>query len=134
MGRNGASEPIFTAKTTSRSILTLFDGVAEAVVVPELGAGLASYDLIEADTRIPLFRPRRDLRGAGPFDLANNLLLPWSNRISGGGFRFGTATVSRPHGPSNPRSRPVPSCRSRRTGLDRSTIGRARLTDCRRAR
>jgi len=90
MGRNGASEPIFTARTTLRSVLTLFDGVAEAIVVPELGAGLASYDLIEGDDgRIPMFRPRRDLRGAGPFDLANNLLLPWSNRISGGGFRFG---------------------------------------------
>ncbi|MGH6798365.1 MAG: aldose 1-epimerase, partial [Roseiarcus sp.] len=25
---------------------------------------------------------------AGPFDLANNLLVPWSNRISGGGFHF----------------------------------------------
>jgi aldose 1-epimerase len=86
---NSASEPIFSPKTTSPSVLTLFDGVAEAVVVPELGAGLASYDLIEADRKTPLFRPRRDLRGAGPFDLANNLLLPWSNRISGGGFRFG---------------------------------------------
>jgi aldose 1-epimerase len=74
---------------TAPRVLTLSDGAAEAVVVPELGAGLASYDLIEADGRTPLFRPRRKLCGAGPFDLANNLLLPWSNRISGGGFHFG---------------------------------------------
>lgn len=89
MDPDRASDPIFEAETTAPSVLTLFDGVAEAVVVPELGAGLASYDLIEEDSRTPLFRPRRDLRGAGPFDLANNLLLPWSNRISGGGFHFG---------------------------------------------
>jgi aldose 1-epimerase len=89
MDPDRASDPILAAKTTAPSVLTLFDGVAEAVVVPELGAGLASYDLIEEDSRTPLFRPRRDLRGAGPFDLANNLLLPWSNRISGGGFHFG---------------------------------------------
>jgi aldose 1-epimerase len=68
--------------------LTLFDGAAEAVVVPALGAGLASYDLVEADRRTPLFRPCRNLAEARPFDLANNLLLPWSNRISHGGFSF----------------------------------------------
>jgi aldose 1-epimerase len=70
--------------------LKLSDGVAEALVVPELGASLASYDLIEAGRRTPIFRPCRDLDNAGPFDLASNLLVPWSNRISGGGFRFGT--------------------------------------------
>jgi len=35
-----------------------------------------------------LFRPCRDLARAGPFDLASNLLVPWSGRISGGGFPF----------------------------------------------
>lgn len=69
--------------------LTINDGVAEAVIVPELGAGLAAYDLIGASGRIALFRPCRDLSRAGPFDLASNLLVPWSNRISGGGFHFG---------------------------------------------
>jgi aldose 1-epimerase len=73
---------------TAPSVLTLFDGIAEAVVVPELGAGLASYDLIEADRRTPLFRPCKTIARTKPFELANNLLLPWSNRISGGGFRF----------------------------------------------
>lgn len=68
--------------------LTLFDDFAEAVVVPELGAGLASYDLIGAAGRTPLFRACREISRAHPFDLANNLLLPWSNRISGGGFHF----------------------------------------------
>ena len=68
--------------------LTINDGVAEAVIVPDLGAGLAIYDLVDASGRTPLFRPCRDPSGAGPFDLANNLLVPWSNRISGGGFPF----------------------------------------------
>src|SRR5580698_4216252 len=68
--------------------LTLADGVAEAVVVPQLGAGLATYDLMAAGRRLPLFRPCRAIADAGPFDLANNLLLPWSNRISARGFHF----------------------------------------------
>ncbi|MBV8107640.1 MAG: aldose 1-epimerase [Hyphomicrobiales bacterium] len=70
-------------------LVTLADGVAEATVAPDLGGGLASYDLVGANGRAALFRPCRDLSQAGPFDLANNLLVPWSNRISGGGFYFG---------------------------------------------
>jgi aldose 1-epimerase len=70
-------------------LVTLTDGVAEATVAPDLGGGLVSYDLLGAAGRAALFRPCRDLSRAGPFDLANNLLVPWSNRISGGGFYFG---------------------------------------------
>lgn len=73
----------------TQGLLTLSDGAAEVVIAPELGAGLASYDLVDAAERAPLFRPCRDLAHAQPFDLANNLLVPWSNRISGGGFHFG---------------------------------------------
>jgi len=71
------------------SRLTISDGVAEAVIAPDLGAGLAAYDLVGVSVRTPLFRPCREPSRAGPFDLALNLLVPWSNRISGGGFRFG---------------------------------------------
>jgi aldose 1-epimerase len=70
-------------------LVRLTDGIAEATVAPDLGGGLASYDLIGAVGRAALFRRCRDLSRAGPFDLANNLLVPWSNRISGGGFHFG---------------------------------------------
>lgn len=73
---------------TPRRLLTLFDGAAETVIVPELGAGLASYDLVGAGDRRPIFRPCREPSRAEPFDLASNLLVPWSNRISGGGFSF----------------------------------------------
>jgi aldose 1-epimerase len=70
-------------------LITLSDGVAEVTVVPDLGGGLASYDVLGAAGRAALFRPCRNLSQAGPFDLASNLLVPWSNRISGGGFHFG---------------------------------------------
>ena len=70
-------------------LLALSDGVAEAVVAPDLGGGLVSYDLVGAAGRAALFRPCRNPSGARPFDLASNLLVPWSNRISGGGFHFG---------------------------------------------
>jgi aldose 1-epimerase len=73
---------------TASRILTLCDGAAEAVIVPELGAGLASYDVIDAGDRRPVFRPCRKPSAARPFDLASILLVPWSNRISGGGFTF----------------------------------------------
>jgi aldose 1-epimerase len=69
-------------------ILTLSDGIAETAIVPELGAGLAWYDLLIAGRREPVFRACRNPSGAHPFDLALNLLVPWSNRISGGGFAF----------------------------------------------
>ena len=68
--------------------LRISDEQAEALVAPELGAGLVSYDLVGAAGPVPLFRPCRNPSDAGPFDLASNLLVPWSNRISGGGFRF----------------------------------------------
>lgn len=68
--------------------LRLSDGIGEAVIVPELGAGLASYDLVAGNRREPLFRPCGSPEAATPFDLALNLLVPWSGRISGGGFTF----------------------------------------------
>ena len=55
-----------------------------AEIVPSLGAGLARFD----HGRVPLFRPWPDGGSTNPFDLACNLMLPWSNRISGGGFTF----------------------------------------------
>ena len=73
---------------TVANALTINDGVAEAVIVPELGAGLAAYDLVGPSGRTHLFRPRHEAWRARPFDLALNLLVPWSNRISGGGFPF----------------------------------------------
>lgn len=73
-----------------RRRLVLSDGVAEAVVLPWLGAGLERYDLIARGRREALFRAAPP-GTSEPFALANILLAPWSNRISGGGFHFGGA-------------------------------------------
>jgi len=71
-------------------VLTLSDGVAEVEVLPRLGAGLLRYDFTARGRREPLFRGAPP--GAiEPFALANIVLVPWSNRISGGGFHFGGA-------------------------------------------
>src|SRR3712207_6092912 len=70
------------------NVLTLADRYARAAVVPELGAGLACYDWMADGDPVPLFRPCRDVPRANPFDLACNVLVPWSNRISDG-FRYG---------------------------------------------
>lgn len=67
--------------------LFLSDGVAELEVVPDLGAGIARYDLLGPKGREPLFRTAPE-HTRDPFALGCNLLAPWSNRISGGGFSF----------------------------------------------
>ena len=72
----------------AREVVTISDGVAEASIVPELGAGLAWYDLLVGGRREPIFRRCGKPEQAQPFDLAHNVLAPWSNRISGGGFVF----------------------------------------------
>ena len=64
------------------------DGVARLTITPALGAGIARYDLLTADGVVPLMRPAPDQGTDDPFALACNLLVPWSNRISGGGFSF----------------------------------------------
>ena len=69
--------------------VTIADGIGEIVIVPDLGAGFVSYDLLIDGGWEPLIRPCRGLVRARPFDLASNLLVPWSGRISGRGFRFG---------------------------------------------
>ena len=55
-----------------------------AEIVPSVGAGLARFDW----KHTPLLRSWPKGGSMDCMDLACNLLLPWSNRISGGGFRF----------------------------------------------
>jgi aldose 1-epimerase len=70
-------------------LLEIQDGRARVTVAPALGAGLASYEALRRDgIAVPLLRSWRPAAGADPFALAGNLLLPWSNRISGGGFSY----------------------------------------------
>ncbi|HEY4169593.1 MAG TPA: aldose 1-epimerase [Reyranella sp.] len=69
-------------------IVELSNGILRAAVRPALGAGLAYFDYIGGSAPQPLFRPEPVAGPVHPFDLAMIILLPWSNRISGGGFSF----------------------------------------------
>ncbi|ANL25796.1 MULTISPECIES: aldose 1-epimerase [Rhizobium] len=55
-----------------------------ADIVPSRGAGLARFAFNGQDLFQPVPRPGR----APPVDLCSMVLVPWSNRISGGGFTF----------------------------------------------
>lgn len=72
--------------------LRIASGPLSAVVVPELGGGLARFDHGEgvAAPRFPLFRPWPDDRPADPLTLGLIVLVPWSNRVTGGGVHDGT--------------------------------------------
>ena len=63
-------------------MITLTAGPSKAKIIAEMGAGLASLSVDEK----PLLRPWSGRVQDGPFALACNLLVPFSNRISGGGF------------------------------------------------
>ncbi len=67
--------------------VVIADGFAEAIVFPHMGAGLARYDLVAEGKRESILRPA-PTSPRSPFELALNLLIPWSNRISGGGFTW----------------------------------------------
>ncbi len=68
--------------------LILSDGRLSAVVRPEFGAGLARLDYLVGGQSEALLRPGPVEGAANPFDLALQVLVPWSNRISSGGFAF----------------------------------------------
>ncbi|MBL8599554.1 MAG: aldose 1-epimerase [Devosia sp.] len=69
-------------------MLRLNGNGVEVEIAPEQGAAVARYDVELTGTWRPVLRASTDSGRAGPFALASNVLAPWSNRISGGGFRF----------------------------------------------
>ena len=66
-------------------MITLTAGPSKAQIIPDMGAGLAGLWASEK----PLLRPWLGRLEDGPFALSCNLLVPFSNRISGGGFAYG---------------------------------------------
>lgn len=62
--------------------LILSAGAARLELVPAMGGGIARLDVDER----PVLRPWSRNTDGGPFELACNILVPFSNRISGGGF------------------------------------------------
>jgi len=69
-------------------MIELKDGRARVTIRPELGGAIERYDLSGAEP-LPLFRAEADPDRPGPFALGCNVLIPFSNRIAGGGFRQG---------------------------------------------
>ena len=69
-------------------LLLLRDDRHRVRIAPEMGGGIASFDALLDDRPVPVLRPWGGVE-TGPFGLACNLLLPFSNRISGGGFFCG---------------------------------------------
>jgi aldose 1-epimerase len=67
--------------------IEISDGRARAIVLPEIGGSLARYDYIGGGEPIPLLRP--SVKFESPIDLASFPMVPWSGRISGGGFKAG---------------------------------------------
>ena len=67
----------------SESVLELVDDRSRLVIAAAKGGGIASFDaLVPGRAPVPLLKPARaDAVGC-------ELLVPWSNRISGGGFDF----------------------------------------------
>ena len=68
--------------------LQIEDERGRVVIVPALGAGLASYDVCHVGVWKPLLRSVVVDTNLTPLDLASFLLAPWVNRISNGGFEF----------------------------------------------
>ncbi len=76
------------------TIFSLRNGNQWLDLVPSLGGGVAAWRLLRLPgAQTPLQKPfdlwRPWLGDSDPFSLAAIPLVPWSNRISGGGFEFG---------------------------------------------
>lgn len=70
-------------------VIVLQDSGTRVGIVPELGGGVAFMEaLLPGGRNVPILRPWTHREADGPFALACNVLVPFSNRISGGGFTF----------------------------------------------
>jgi aldose 1-epimerase len=74
-----------------RATVRLSAGSLSAEIIPSLGGGVARFDVLRSGQRIELFRASPAGGTDDPFALGLNVLVPWSNRISGGGFEFDDA-------------------------------------------
>ncbi len=83
--------------------IELRSGPINIGIVPEVGGGLAWFDLVDNGERLPAFRRWPGPGTADPNELACYPLVPWSNRISGGGFHAGeTFHPLKPNWPADP--------------------------------
>ena len=67
----------------------LSNKLAVLELAPEMGGGIARLDVAGEDGAVlPVLRPWSGDTSDGPFSLACNILVPFSNRISDGGFTY----------------------------------------------
>jgi aldose 1-epimerase len=71
---------------TERLLLETADAVVE--IVPRLGGSLSAFDLKVGGDHVPILR-RWTGEWENPRALASSPIVPWFNRIPGGGFSFG---------------------------------------------
>ncbi|WP_250889184.1 aldose 1-epimerase [Mesorhizobium sp. dw_380] len=64
-------------------MLELSDGRSRLVLLPESGGAIARFDAVATGGAVPLLQPWDGTGKSGC-----QLLVPWSNRISGGGFEY----------------------------------------------
>ncbi|MBV8351730.1 MAG: aldose 1-epimerase [Verrucomicrobia bacterium] len=74
-----------------RATVRLSAGSLSAEIIPSLGGGVARFDILQNGQRFELFRASPAGGTDDPFALGLNVLVPWSNRISGAGFKFDDA-------------------------------------------
>ena len=76
--------------------IVLNDTQGKLVIDPMVGGALVDYDFKGPQGWIPILRPGNLFQRLGPFSLGCNVLLPFANRISGGGFKtpLGQAKLS----------------------------------------
>ncbi|MBP0598704.1 aldose 1-epimerase [Herbaspirillum sp. LeCh32-8] len=82
-----ATDALSAGSKTLPEIHTLTSGRQRLRVMPTLGGSIASWDWQRDGRWLPLFRPW-DEQGANLYATACFPLLPWSNRITDGGFEF----------------------------------------------
>ncbi len=84
--------------------LRLHNDVLEAVVLPEVGGGLAAFNWRRAAGAVPLMRPLPvGTNAPDPNQLGCYPLVPWSNRIGQGRFSFEGRTFDvAPNYPAEP--------------------------------
>lgn len=71
-------------------------------LAPETGGAVARYDVETPSGWRTVLLASTDSGRSGPFALASNVLAPWSNRISGGGFSYdGTFHAMEPNFPGD---------------------------------
>ena len=67
--------------------IVLNDSQGKLVIDPMVGGALVDYDFKGPQSWIPILSPGNSFKRSGPFSLGCNVLLPFANRISCGGFK-----------------------------------------------